>query len=86
MYRDKEIKKEFKGKGIQDEEVLLFKPYKKSTKSNTKSSFIQNEVKKSGENIWNLYNHLWGLEYSDHHPTINLFEQKANKLANSSIK
>ena len=44
MYRDKEIKKEFKGKGIQDEEVLLFKPYKKSTKSNTKSSFIQNEV------------------------------------------
>ena len=44
LYRDEEIKKELKGKGIQDEKVLLFKPYKELTKSDTKSSFIQDKV------------------------------------------
>ena len=46
LYRDEEIKKEFKvkEKGIQDKEVLLFKPYKELTKSDTNSSFIQDKV------------------------------------------
>ena len=29
---------------MQNKEVLLFKPYKESTQSDTKSSFIQNEI------------------------------------------
>ena len=45
MYKDKEIKKDFKGKGVQDKEVLLFKPYKESTRLDTiKSSFIHKEI------------------------------------------
>jgi len=44
LYRNEEIKKELKGKGIQDEEVLLFKLYEELTRSDTKSSFIQDEV------------------------------------------
>jgi len=39
LYKDEEIKK-FKEKEIQDKEVLLFKPYEKLTRSDTKSSFI----------------------------------------------
>ena len=44
LYKDEEIKKEFKEKEIQDKEVLLFKPYEESTRSDTKSSFIQDKV------------------------------------------
>ena len=43
LYKDEEIK-EFKEKEIQDKEVLLFKPYEESTRSDTKSSFIQDKV------------------------------------------
>ena len=53
LYRDEEIKKEFKvkEKGIQDKEVLLFKPYEKLTRLDTKSSFIQDKV-------YNLEKHM----------------------------
>ena len=41
LYKDNGQRKELKGKGVQDEKVLLFKPYKKLTQSDTtKSSFI----------------------------------------------
>jgi len=40
----KKLRKSSK-KGIQDEEVLLFKPYEELIRSDTKSSFIQDEVK-----------------------------------------
>ena len=47
MYRDEEQKKKLKEKRVEDEEVLLFKPYKESiTMSKTKeSSFIYEEIK-----------------------------------------
>jgi len=44
LYKDEEIKKEFKEKEIQDEEVLLLKPYEELTRSDTKSSFIQDKI------------------------------------------
>ena len=46
LYKDIEQKKESNEERVEDEEVILIKPYKvsKSTSSMTKSSFIDNEV------------------------------------------
>ena len=45
LYRDKEMKKEFKGKEVQDKKVLLFKLYKELAQSKiTKLSFIQDKI------------------------------------------
>jgi len=47
LYRDEEQKKELKRGIVEDEEVILIKPYKVSTitSKTTESSFIQDEVK-----------------------------------------
>ena len=47
LYRDEEQKKELKRGIVEDEEVILIKPYKISTTTSktTESSFIQDEVK-----------------------------------------
>ena len=46
LYKDKKQKKESKEERVEDEEVILIKPYKisKSTSSTMKSSFIDDEV------------------------------------------
>ena len=45
LYKDEEQQREEKGKGVQDEEVLLYRLYKESTRfKTTKLSFIQDEI------------------------------------------
>jgi len=85
LYRDKEIKKKFKGKEIQDKKVLLFKLYKKSTRSDTKSSFIQDEVNNLEKHM-KFIQSLMRTRIFRPPPIINLFEQKTNKIADSSKK
>ena len=83
---DKEREKE-EGK-VEDEEVILIKPYEVSTattSSTSQMSFITEEVEILA-NIWNLYKHQHRQEYSDHHPIINHSSPEENKILYSEKK
>ena len=43
LYKDNGQRKELKGKGVQDEKVLLFKPYKKLTQHRNFKKWVSNK-------------------------------------------
>ena len=85
LYKEKSGRqwRDEKEKGIQDEEVLLYKPYKISTESSsTQPTFIQDKLN-------NLEKYMKFIHLSaktknlPHHSIINLFDQRENRITSS---
>ena len=80
-----EEKKEEKGI-VEDEEVILVKPYEVSmTLSSLRTSFITDKVKTSSS-IWSLCEPHHKHEYSDHHHIIKPSDLEVNKILHSGRK